>query len=205
MRMSPKIYAILFSTAAVLGLAATIWVSFADPPLCGVKINSRQLPNEAMLLSHEGRFERPWGKGRTASLIYFGYTFCPDICPFDLDRNAAAASMLRDRGIDINAIFITIDPGRDTLQSLRAFQSFYSNNMFSYTGTADQIRVAADVFGVFFRRIGDDENYYLMDHTTLTYLVTSDGKLVEEFKNDLSSSQLADNTECILGVARRAD
>ncbi len=68
------------------------------------------------------------------SLLYFGYTFCPDICPLDSARNADAAELLRQQGMDVQSVFVTVDPARDTPEVLADYTDMFSDQMIGLTG-----------------------------------------------------------------------
>ena len=105
------------------------------------------------------------------TLVYFGYTFCPDVCPMDLSRNALAAAELAERGTKVGQVFITIDPARDTPEVVRDFAAAIDPGLVGLTGTAEEVAAAAAAYKVYYRKSGDDPDYYLMDHSTFTYLM----------------------------------
>lgn len=88
------------------------------------------------------------------TLIYFGYAFCPDVCPTDLARNATAADILVERGIDVELAFITIDPARDTPEVLREYASMIHPRLVGLTGTPEEIAAVASAYKVFYRKSG---------------------------------------------------
>ena len=137
------------------------------------------------------------------SLIYFGFTFCPDVCPLDNARNAAAVDLLSERGLDVGAIFISIDPERDTPDVVREYAGLFHPEMVGLTGSAKQVADAAKAFRVYFKKNGDDE-YYLMDHSSFTYLVFPGPEVVEFFRRDHTAEQIAETAACYIeeiGVA----
>lgn len=104
------------------------------------------------------------------ALIYFGYTFCPDVCPMDLQRNAGAVDRLKALGHDVRPVFITIDPARDTPQEVGAFAAAHGSDVLGLTGTEAQIEAAAGAYLVSFHRGAGEDDTYLMNHTAYTYL-----------------------------------
>jgi protein SCO1/2 len=83
------------------------------------------------------------------ALIYFGYTNCPDVCPVDSARNAAAVEILDERGIDVTPVLVTVDPERDTPEVLTAFTDIFHKRMIGLTGTREQVKAAADAYKVY--------------------------------------------------------
>jgi protein SCO1/2 len=130
------------------------------------------------------------------TLIYFGYTFCPDFCPTDLARNAAAADLLAERGVDVGQVFITIDPERDTPEVAGDYASAIHPDLVGLSGTPDEIAAAAKAYRVYFRKSGDDPEYYMMDHSTFSYLVAPDAGLLEFFRSEMTAEEVADATAC---------
>lgn len=133
-------------------------------------------------------------KGPT--LVYFGYTFCPDICPTDVSRNALAAADLAERGIDVGQVFISIDPERDTPEAVKAFSASMDPALVGLTGTADEISTAARAYKVYYRKAGDDPEYYLMDHSTFTYLMAPEVGFLEFFPSDTPPEEMAETAAC---------
>lgn len=135
------------------------------------------------------------------SLIYFGYTFCPDVCPMDAARNAEAVELLAERGFDVQPVFITIDPERDTPEVLAEFTDYLHPDMLGLTGSAEQVRAASQAYRTYFaKREGDDPDYYLMDHSAFSYLVLPEHGFVEFFRGaqGLEAETLADRAACFL-------
>jgi len=133
------------------------------------------------------------------SLVYFGYTFCPDVCPLDNARNAEAIDILEERGFDVNPIFITVDPARDTPDVVGDFAANLHPKMIGLTGTEEQVKVASQAYKTFYRKQNsDDPEFYLVDHSTFTYLVLPETGFVDFFKRDDTAEQMAERTACFL-------
>lgn len=133
------------------------------------------------------------------TLVYFGYTYCPDFCPTDLARNAAAADQLADQGIDVGQVFVTIDPERDTPEVTADYAAAIHPALLGLGGTAAEIAEAAKAYRVYYRRSGDDPEYYMMDHSTFTYLVAPEEGFLEFFSSDTPAAQVAEATACFAG------
>ena len=133
------------------------------------------------------------------SLVYFGYTFCPDICPLDSARNADAVDILAEQGFDVTPVFITIDPARDTPQVVASFTENLHPKMNGLTGSEEQVKAASAAYKTYFRKqASEDPDFYLMDHSTFTYLVLPQTGFVEFFRRDDTAEQMAERTACFL-------
>lgn len=135
-------------------------------------------------------------------LIFFGYTFCPDVCPTTLAVEAEALDKLGAAASNIVPIFITVDPRRDTPEKLKSYLSAFDArppstrpNFIGLTGTAEEIEKAADAYEVFYRahldaRFGGTEQYSV-DHTGNVYLMDPEGKFVAYYSQGISPDELA--------------
>jgi len=135
----------------------------------------------------------------TPSLVYFGYTFCPDVCPLDIARNAEAVDILEERGFDVTPVFISIDPARDTPDVLADFAANLHPKMIGLTGSEEQVKAASQAYKTYYRKQdSEDPEFYLMDHSTFTYLVLPGTGFVDFFRRDDTAEQMADRTACFL-------
>ena len=132
------------------------------------------------------------------SLIYFGYTFCPDVCPLDTVRNADAVDVLAEKGLDVTSVFISIDPDRDTPEVVAGFASAIHPNMIGLTGSAEQVKVASTAYRTYYKKNDSGDDYYLVDHSTMSYLVLPEHGFVEFFRRDASPEQVAKTTACFI-------
>lgn len=128
-------------------------------------------------------------------LVFFGYTFCPDICPTRL-QDAASALELAGPEIEkkVRLVFITIDPHRDTPQIADAYAKQFSPDAVGLSGSAQQIAAIAKAYGVYYARSaesGPDDEDYIMDHASFLYLVDDKGKFVDKLPSGLDAQALA--------------
>jgi protein SCO1/2 len=124
-------------------------------------------------------------------LIYFGYTFCPDVCPTELNTMALALDKLGTR-VRIVPVFITIDPARDTPEALKAYLASFGSDFVGLTGSDDDIAAVAKAYRVYYKKAeGADDGAYLMDHTSLLYLVGPDGRLAALFRTGAEPEDIA--------------
>lgn len=115
-------------------------------------------------------------KGKVV-LLYFGFTFCPDVCPTDLLAIATTIKSLGASGNQVQPVFITLDPARDTREVLRVYAAAFHPRFVALTGTEDEIRRVATAYKVYFEKVtppGAKE--YLIDHMAFTFLLGRDGK-----------------------------
>lgn len=136
------------------------------------------------------------------TLIYFGYTFCPDVCPIDVQVMADATDLLAERGIDVKPVFVTIDPARDTVQELAVYAEAMHPKMVALTGSDDQIAVAAKAYGVIYRRqdAGESAAEYLMQHTAFMYLALPGKGAVAVLRNGFPPENVAKDVEAVLAL-----
>lgn len=114
-------------------------------------------------------------------LIYYGYTWCPDVCPTNLSMLASALSQLKeDEKKQVQGIFISVDPERDTVERLAEYTQFFHENIIGLTGSKEQIDDLAKRYGVLYRIVKQDSaTDYVVDHSSETYVVDKNGKLQE--------------------------
>lgn len=117
------------------------------------------------------------------ALIYFGYTFCPDVCPTELGEIAVALDELGKAGEQVTPVMITIDPERDTPEILAEYVPLFHDRLVGLTGTNAEIKDVAEKYRVFYRRFEDpDLTFYLMDHTSFVYLIDPKGAVASMFR-----------------------
>ncbi|MCC5985057.1 MAG: SCO family protein [Rhodobacteraceae bacterium] len=154
------------------------------------------------LVDHRGQTVTEESLLTRPTLIYFGYAFCPDVCPLDANRNAQATDLLSERGLDLQPVFISVDPRRDTPEVLAEFAHFMHPEMVALTGTEAQIREAARAYRAYYAiHDQDDDEFYLIDHSTFSYLLLPGHGFVEVFRRDLTPEALADRIACFIEAA----
>lgn len=146
---------------------------------------------DGFLISRKQLIDQP-------SLIYFGYTYCPDICPFDLLRNSQVVELLKNENIKIKPIFITIDPKRDTLQTLKQYTDFHHKDMIGLTGSAQDIKKIKDIFMVYSQFPNDLSGDYIVNHSTFTYFVLPEIGLTTYFTRKDKVKKISDTVKCII-------
>jgi len=178
--------------AAALALAGcSAAVPAAEPPLAGADIGG-----EFALTASDGRTVR-WGDfAGKYRVVYFGYAFCPDICPTDMQRVAQGLKVLKGsdpaKAAKIQPLFITIDPERDTQKVVGEFAAAFAPDIIGLTGTPEQIAAAAKAFRVFYAK-GEAVagGGYLVDHSNIVYLFGPDGEPLATLPVDQGANAVA--------------
>ena len=132
------------------------------------------------------------------SLVYFGYTFCPDVCPFDMARNALAVDLLEEQGEDVGLVFVSIDPERDTPEVLGQYVDDMHPKMTALSGSAEQVKAAASAYRVYYAKGEGDGEFYLMDHSTFTYLMLPGNELAAFFRREETAEGMAEKSACLI-------
>ena len=136
------------------------------------------------------------------TLIYFGYTFCPDVCPIDVQRIAQAVDILAERGVEVTPVFITIDPERDTPEELTEWSAAVHPDLVALTGSPEDIRAAADAYKVYYQKAEMEGSAagYLMNHTSYFYLRTPEDGIAAMFRHDVTPEGLAGDIQRVLAA-----
>lgn len=124
-------------------------------------------------------------------LVYFGFTFCPDVCPTELAKMAAAIDML-PADANVTPLFITIDPERDGVEEVKAYAEAFHPKMVGLTGTPEQIREVAKAYRVYYaKNTTSGATDYLMDHSSIIYLMDENGKYTAHFTMQSTPEEMA--------------
>ena len=177
-------------TTLVLGLAF-----FWQP-----EIPERPLPKAAIAEGGDFTLESANGpvslkdyRGKLV-LVYFGYTFCPDICPTSLAATAEGLKLLTpEEAARVAMIFISVDPERDTPARLKEYVEFFHPNMVGVTGKPEDLAEIAKRYGVFYakQKVATAGNGYVVDHSVDTYVVAPDGQLVGKIAHATPPNEVA--------------
>lgn len=180
------------STAIILALVSILIASVAVVMLIRPDVSEHPVQRTSGEALVGGPFELVNGSGETVTeadfagqymLIYFGFTFCPDVCPTELSRISTAMEDLGTEADKVTPIFITIDPERDTPEAVGAYVDHFHPRMVGLTGTPDQIKQVAGEYRVYYKKVKDESSSaeYTMDHTSIIYLMGPDGKFLTHF------------------------
>ncbi|MCA0433876.1 MAG: SCO family protein [Proteobacteria bacterium] len=134
-------------------------------------------------------------------LLFFGFTFCPDVCPTEMQVMAAALDELGDKGKDIQPILVSVDPARDTPDVMAAYVSNFGTNWSGLTGSDEQVAAMARTYKVFYEKVAraDAPDGYTMDHSAIVYLMGSDGRFLKHFTYTTDAKAMAEGIAAALG------
>ncbi len=168
-----------------------------DRPPCGVSRHKIQTDDPLILTSPDhARFSI--APKDTPRLIYFGFTACPDICPIDVPRNVGATDILKNAGLAIEPIFVSIDPDRDTPAVLADYANDHAGGLIAVAGTKSETRTLVQAFAAYAQSAGHAAGSTMVNHSGLSYLWRPGAQVVEIFGNDLSSEQMAAQMACVM-------
>lgn len=167
---------LLLLGAALASCNASGGAASGEPPLAGARIGG-----PFTLTDQNGRTVSDTDFAGKYRIVYFGYSFCPDICPVDLQKLMRGLAQFEKadaaRGAKVTPMFITVDPERDTPAALKPFVSRYHPRLLGLTGTPEQIATVAKEFVVTYNKVpGSAPDRYLMAHSQLAFLMDPDGK-----------------------------
>jgi protein SCO1 len=123
-------------------------------------------------------------------LVYFGYTYCPDVCPTTLTTMSDALAKLGASASEIAPIFITVDPARDTPAQMKQYMESFDPRFVALTGSPAQIAAAASAYRVYYRRAPGAGEQYTMDHSSVIYLIARDGHYLGHFDSTITADDL---------------
>lgn len=210
MKITPKAAAIAAAVLVVAGLGAT-WLAtrggdadmFAQ---CRKSVvgGTAKIGGPFTLVDENGKTVTDKDVFTKPSLLYFGYTYCPDVCPMDNSRNAEATDILDERGYDVTPVFVSVDTDRDTPELLREFTDIMSPKMIGLTGSKEQVAAASRAYRTYFKVQNPGDPYTLIDHSTQTYLVFPEIGFVEFYNRDTTAEQMADSVACFVDAWKGA-
>ena len=132
-------------------------------------------------------------------LIYFGFTYCPDVCPTTLIKVSDIIDRLKEDSKEINSIFITVDPERDTPEILSDYVSAFHEDIIGLTGTKNEIDKVAEDWGVYYQKeILDGEEDYTMNHLDIIFLANANGEFIDYFPPKIQSVLIVEKIRNII-------
>jgi protein SCO1 len=164
------------AAASSLSLMACDGPVGAGSPFKGIDVSGADYARGFTLTDFHGQARSLADFRGKVVMLYFGFVQCPDVCPTALTRAAAVMQQLGPLATDVQVIFITVDPERDTPDLLREYMASFDPSFLALTGSADQIKAAADEFRVYYKKVPTGSSY-TMDHTALSYLFDRQGRI----------------------------
>lgn len=195
--------------AAILGIALLLTAmprqtSGDAPRPAPVRVSGEaSIGGPFTLINHHGETVTDADFQGRAMLIYFGFTYCPDVCPASLQVMTAALDRLSEaERAHIQPILISVDPERDTPELLAQYVTApaFPDGLVGLTGSPEQVRNAARAYRVFFARVEDDgvSSDYTVDHSSILYLMDREGRFVELFPHGTSPAVIAARLQAFL-------
>ncbi len=184
------------AAAALLGVVVGLFVVplLVDEPheFVGTVLSNPQPAPEFTLTADTGEPVSLESYRGQVVLMYFGYTFCPDICPASLAELAEAAELLGDKADEVQVVMVSVDPARDTPEALREYMDYFDSSFVGLTGTDGEIRAIADAYGVFYQaEEGSAATGYLVDHLASVFVIDKNGDWVEILSYGTPGEQIA--------------
>lgn len=178
--------AALLAIVAV-GLAAWLWLPGNEPESGGEAL----VGGPFELVDQDGETRRDSDFRGDYMLVFFGYNYCPDICPTALYNVTLALDEMGAEAADVQPIYITIDPERDRVAEMKRFAANFHPRLVALTGTPEKVADAARAYRVYYKKNGEGEDY-LVDHSGFIYLMDRDGRYVRHFSHDAGPSEIAE-------------
>jgi protein SCO1 len=164
---------VLIAISAIVTIGA--FLSLSKPQ---VRVESSLVGGEFRLTTHDSKTVTEKSFLGAPFVIFFGYTHCPDICPTVLFEISEALKATGKKGEKIRALFITVDPERDTAEVLKRYISSFDPRIIGLTGTQDEIKTVVKAYRSYYKKVPTTNGDYTMDHTTGVYLMSSTGQFI---------------------------
>jgi protein SCO1/2 len=199
-RLSRIAVACLVALAAAGGVVAWRLRSLPPGPTAGGAVSAAAIGGPFTLVNQAGKTVTEKDFRGNFLLVYFGYTYCPDVCPTELQAMAAAIDELGPLGDKVQPLFITVDPARDTPAQLADYVALFHPRLIGLTGSSEQIAAVAKAYKVYFARAdagagssgaAEATSAYLMDHSAFVYLMGPSGQFITLFPGGTSPAAMA--------------
>ncbi|MFZ2852773.1 MAG: SCO family protein [Rhodocyclaceae bacterium] len=205
MKTKAPLIALIAALSALLIWLAVFWEPVAPRTITHGPTENRPLLAEApkggdfTLQGKDGSVALRDYRGKVV-LLYFGYTFCPDVCPTSLSLMAQALSALtpaeRER---VQGIFVSLDPERDTLERLKEYAPFFHPAIVGITGTPEQLAAVAGQYGAsYMKQKPDSKGLYAVDHSSITYVIDPQGQLAASLPHASTPQQIIEAVRPLL-------
>ncbi len=191
---APSRFQLVFATLALLAALLLAGAAFyvSKPMGLATGIGTARVGGPFTLTDQNGRKRTDTDFRGHYMLVFFGYTYCPDLCPTELQVMSAALDSLGAKADAIQPVFITFDPERDTPEVLKQYVSNFHPRLVGLTGTPAEVAAAASAYRVYYSKVAaSSADTYLMDHSTIIYLMDPQGKFLRHFSYTTDAATLA--------------
>ncbi len=203
--MANRIFLSLAIIALMLTAAVTGWIIFGRATQSvtmsgdGLVVTASDMGGGFSLVDENGKPATEQNYSSKFALVYFGYSFCPDVCPTGLQTISSAIEKLGPDADKVVPVFISVDPERDTPDQLKEYTNLFHDRMEGLTGSKSQIDELTKSFRVYYaiRKDQDPENYPV-DHSSFTYLMDGDWKIRAVFRHEVTPDQMAKAIKTVL-------
>ncbi len=196
-RVGCNVWGSIAAVAASLLLAPEVMAADTAPKQSAADLmdvlmwNREPVGGPFALVDHNGRPRTDADFRGKLLLIYFGFTYCPDVCPTDLQSMATAVDQLGPVGEAVQPLFVTLDPERDTPEHLAEYVPSFHPRLIGLTGSEVAIRQAADAYKVFYAKVpGSHPPDYSIDHSSFIYLADANGRYLGFFPPGTTADRL---------------
>lgn len=163
-----------------------------------ISITAKNFGGPFTLTNHDGKIVTEKDFDNTWRLIYFGFTYCPAICPTELQKITSVLNDLGESGEKITPLFISVDPERDTIEVLKNYLSLFHTRLIGLTGSAEQVEQAKKSYKIYAAKVQDDTmSDYTVDHSSFIYFMNPNNDLVRIFR-------IEDSAEDMLEIIKHA-
>jgi protein SCO1/2 len=183
--------------------ALCVWMLTAcsdagDIKFKGSDITGTKLGQSWTLVSMDGKTVSPASFHGKVTLVFFGFTQCPDVCPTALAELAQVMKLLGERAAQVQVLMISVDPERDTPEVLKAYISGFDARFIGLTGSAEQIKAAAGSFKAYYAKAPGPKGTYSMDHSSSFYLFDKKGEARAMLNSTIGAPAVAHDIEALL-------
>ena len=191
--------AVLFAGFVILGAGAFLALSLHETPrgASGTLLASA-IGGPFRLVDPDGKTVTDADLKGKWSLVYFGYTHCPDACPTALNDIAIALDELGSKRSAVRPVFITVDPERDTPEVLKAYVTAFDAPILALTGTPEEVAQAAKGYRVYYAKHPEAGGDYSMDHSSVIYVMDPEGRFTASFTHQSAPEEIAERLKKLL-------
>jgi protein SCO1 len=188
-----------FARSALVALALFLAGCDQAPRFKSTDVTGAEFGRTLALTGHDGKPRRLEDFRGRLVLLFFGYTHCPDVCPLTLADTAQALKALGPGAEQVQVLFVTVDPERDTAEVLARYVPAFDPRFLGLRGSLEETQAAAREFKVFFeKRAGSAPDAYTVDHSAQTFVLDKQGRLRLFVRQDRIAADLADDLRALL-------